>query len=69
MAAQKTLQASARQLDGRADSKGLSPNCLYERQRKFAAALLDPTMPVPCGLVGPIGSQARNDSTSIGTMS
>lgn len=53
MAAQKTLQASARQLDGRADSKGLSPNCLYERQRKFAAALLDPTMPVPCGLVGP----------------
>jgi hypothetical protein len=31
----------------------LNANCLRERQRNFAAALLDPNMPVPHGLVGP----------------
>ncbi|WP_420995043.1 DNA-binding domain-containing protein [Cupriavidus sp. 30B13] len=30
-----------------------APHCLRERQRQFAAALLDPARPVPPGLVGP----------------
>jgi len=31
----------------------LNADCLRDRQRNFAAALLDPNMPVPLGLVGP----------------
>lgn len=50
MAREKTLQVSARPLDGRA---GLNADCLCERQRNFAAAILDPNMPVPRGLIGP----------------
>jgi hypothetical protein len=50
MAREKTLQVSARPLG---DSAGLNADCLCERQRNFAAALLDPNMPVPRGLIGP----------------
>jgi hypothetical protein len=53
MARLKSSQASARPLDGRDDSAGLNANCLRERQRIFAEALLGPTTPVPRGLVGP----------------
>lgn len=52
MARQHTSRAPAR-LSGRADSTGLNSNCLCERQRKFAEALLDPDRSVPRGLVGP----------------
>ncbi len=31
----------------------MNPHCLHERQRDFAAALLDPEMPVPRGLIDP----------------
>lgn len=50
MTREKTLQVSARPLGG---SAGLNADCLCERQRNFAAALLDPNMPVPRGLIGP----------------
>ena len=53
MAYTQISHASARQSDGGADNEGLNANCLRERQRNFAAALLDPDMPVPRGLVGP----------------
>lgn len=53
MVRQKSSQAFPGQLGGRASSAGLNTNCLRERQRNFAAALLDPNMPVPHGLVGP----------------
>jgi Putative DNA-binding domain len=55
MARQRSSQASARQLGGKADRAGLNADSLRERQRSFAAALLDPDMPVPHGLVGPDG--------------
>lgn len=44
----QTYHASARQA-----SEGLNAEYLRERQRPFAAAILDPDMPVPPGLVGP----------------
>lgn len=50
MARQKSFRGSAQPLD---DSARLNANCLCERQRNFAAALLDPNMPVPRGLIGP----------------
>ncbi|WP_213763954.1 DNA-binding domain-containing protein [Caballeronia sp. dw_19] len=50
MTREKTLQVSARPLGG---SAGLNADCLCEQQRNFAAALLDPNMPVPRGLIGP----------------
>jgi len=53
MAYTQTSHVSTRQSDGRADNEGLNDDCLRERQRNFAAALLDPDMPVPPGLVGP----------------
>ena len=53
MACTTTSQASTRPLDGTGDSEALNDDCLRERQRNFAAALLDPNMPVPLGLVGP----------------
>ncbi|NYH16471.1 HvfC/BufC N-terminal domain-containing protein [Paraburkholderia bryophila] len=47
-------KASAETLRGRADIRsGLLPDGLCDRQRHFAAALLDPDSAVPPGLVGP----------------
>lgn len=53
MARQEPSQASAAQPRGSAGNTGLNPDCLCERQGNFAAALLEPNMPVPVGLVGP----------------
>lgn len=54
MAQPNFLQASAGTLGRRTDVRsGLSPEDLSDRQRTFAAALLDPDSPVPAGLVGP----------------
>lgn len=53
MACHETFRAFAGQRRGKADSTSAYANCLRERQRSFAAALLDPGMPVPLGLVGP----------------
>ena len=53
MAYAQTSHVFARPSDGRADNEGLNDDRLRERQRNFAAALLDPDMPVPLGLVGP----------------
>jgi hypothetical protein len=53
MARQQTSQAFGMHSGGRADSAGLNADSLRERQRNFAAALLDPDMRVPRGLVGP----------------
>ncbi|NPT34601.1 HvfC/BufC N-terminal domain-containing protein [Paraburkholderia xenovorans] len=56
MERQDPSQASATQprgSTGSAGSTGLNPDCLCERQRNFAAALLEPDMPVPVGLIGP----------------
>ncbi|MFM0505306.1 HvfC/BufC N-terminal domain-containing protein [Paraburkholderia caffeinilytica] len=46
-------RASAGQLGGTAYRPALNADRLAERQRNFAAALVDPEMPVPRGLVGP----------------
>ncbi len=53
MARQHSSQAFSRQLGGRTDNADLNVDCLCERQREFAAALLNPDTPVPHGLVGP----------------
>jgi len=53
MARQQISQAFGIESGDSADSTGLNADCLRERQRNFAAALLDPDMPVPRGLVGP----------------
>jgi Putative DNA-binding domain len=53
MACTTMSQASARAPDGTADNESLNADCLRERQRNFAAALLDPDMPVPRGLIDP----------------
>jgi hypothetical protein len=37
----------------------VAPNDLVEVQREFAAALLDPDMPIPSGLRGPTGASPR----------
>ncbi|PQV54787.1 putative DNA-binding protein [Paraburkholderia sp. BL21I4N1] len=47
-------QGSASSLSGEIDVRSsLRPDDLYDRQRHFAAALLDPDSPVPAGLLGP----------------
>jgi Putative DNA-binding domain len=53
MARDRSSQASAGQSGIRADSTALNSDCLCDRQRNFAAALLNPDMPVPPGLLGP----------------
>lgn len=53
MARHQSSQAAAGQRDSKADSTALNPDCFRERQRNFAAALLDPDVPVPPGLLGP----------------
>lgn len=53
MERQKPSQVSAAQLASGTGGADLAPDCLCERQRHFAAALLDPDRPVPPGLVGP----------------
>lgn len=55
----QSSQACARQSGGRAGSTGPTPHCLCERQGHFAAALLDPDMPVPPGLLGPDGEPSE----------
>ena len=53
MARDQSSHAPAGHSCMRADSTGMNPDCLRERQRNFAAALLEPDMPVPLGLLGP----------------
>jgi hypothetical protein len=53
MSYQTSSPAATRQVDRKVPSTGSDPADWGERQRNFAAALLDPRMPVPVGLVGP----------------
>lgn len=53
MALQRPNPVFSGQLGGRAGSVSARSTCLRESQKNFAAALLDPNMPVPRGLVGP----------------
>ena len=49
-----SYQASDTEFGGNAQDIG--PRRLRERQREFAAAILNPDLPVPLGLIGPDGS-------------
>lgn len=53
MAREASSQVSAGQLSSRTGRTDPNPDCLCERQRRFATALLDPGKRVPPGLVGP----------------
>lgn len=52
-AMERQNSSRAGQLDNRTGSTDPNADCLCERQRRFAAALLDPARPIPPGLVGP----------------
>lgn len=53
MERQRPSQSSAGRRSGEAPRAGLNATGLNERQSRFAAAILDPGLPVPHGLVGP----------------
>src|ERR1700744_4404345 len=53
MASHASYRVTAAQLSCGNGNANQNHDCLCERQKHFAAALLDPDAPVPPGLVGP----------------